>query len=341
LDIQLAIEAMIQRRSLTGHEMSQVMTQIMTGQATDAQLAGFLVGMRMKGETVEELTAAAQVMRDLAVKVSCQSDDLIDTCGTGGDGASLFNVSTTVAFVAAAAGVRVAKHGNRSASSTSGSSNVLEAAGVKLDISPEHVARCIDTIGVGFLFAPKYHGAMKYAAKPRKELGVRTFFNLLGPLVNPALVKRQVIGVFDRNWLEPIAQVLSKLGSEHVMVVHSHDGLDEISIAAPTAVAELKSGVISTYDIEPEQFELQHASLSGCQVSDAQDSLSLMRSALQNKPGPALDLVLMNAGAAIYVSGVANTLSAGIEMARDSVSSGLAHEKLKELVQFTQLPYSE
>ena len=239
MDIATAIARVVEQRDLTASEMESVMRSIMTGQATPAQIGGFLVGLRMKGETVDEIAAAAKVMRELATRVDVGGPHLVDTCGTGGDGASTFNISTASAIVTAAAGGRVAKHGNRSVSSSSGSADVLETAGVKLDLTPAQVAACIDQVGVGFLFAPQHHSAMKHAIGPRKEMRVRTLFNLLGPLTNPAGAPNQVLGVFSPDWVEPLAQVLKQLGSEHVLVVHAEDGLDEISIAAPTRVAEL------------------------------------------------------------------------------------------------------
>ena len=257
MDIQTAIRAVVERQDLTAEQMRAVMRAIMTGAATPAQIGGFLIGLRMKGETVEEIAAAAEVMRELAVRVGVSGPHLVDTCGTGGDGVSTFNISTASAFVVAAAGGKVAKHGNRSVSSKSGSADVLEAAGVSLDLTPEQVAQCVNEVGVGFMFAPKHHGAMKHAIGPRREMGVRTIFNLLGPLTNPAGAPNQVVGVFSDQWVEPLAQVLHRLGSEHVMVVHAEDGMDEISIGAPTRVAELKHGKIHTYTVTPEQLGLK------------------------------------------------------------------------------------
>ena len=246
MDIQNAIQTVINKTDLSQDEMRSVMQNIMTGECTDAQIAGLLVGLRSKGETVDEITAAAHVMRELASRVHINQEDLIDTCGTGGDGSNTFNISTTSAFVVAAAGGHVAKHGNRSVSSKSGSADVLEAAGVKLELIPEQIAQCIEKIGIGFMFAPVHHSAMKHAVAPRRELGVRTLFNVLGPLTNPAGAKRQVMGVFSRDWLVTLATVLQNLGSKQVMIVHSEDGLDEISISAPTCIAELKNGKIKT-----------------------------------------------------------------------------------------------
>lgn len=336
MDMQGAIRAVIDRRDLSEVEMTDVMRLIMTGQATPAQIGGFLVGLRMKGETVEEIAAAARVMRSLATRVEIHGPHLVDTCGTGGDGASTFNISTASAMVAAAAGARVAKHGNRSVSSSSGSADVLEAAGVNLDLSPEQVARSIESVGVGFLFAPKHHGAMKHAIGPRREMGVRTLFNLLGPLTNPAGAPNQVLGVFAAEWVVPVAQVLQRLGSEHVLVVHAEDGLDEISIAAPTRVAELKDGSVSSYVVAPEDFGMVRTGLSGLAVENAAQSLAMIRSVFDNTPGAARDIVLLNAGAAIYAAGLSETLAGGVECAARVVESGKARETFERLIAFSQ-----
>ena len=332
MDMQSAIRAVTARVNLDGDEMRSVMHLIMTGQATPAQVGGFLVGLRMKGETVDEIAAAASVMRELATHVEVAGPHLVDTCGTGGDGASTFNISTASALVTAAAGGRVAKHGNRSVSSKSGSADVLEAAGVRLDLTPSQVAACIDRVGVGFLFAPRHHGAMKHAIGPRREMGIRTIFNLLGPLTNPAGAPNQVLGVFSSQWLEPLAQVLKQLGSEHVLVVHAEDGLDEISIGAPTRVAELKNGSISVYTLVPEDFGVQRASLSTLAVQDAAQSLATIRRVLENDPGPARDIVMLNAGAAIYACGLVASLMEGVARAGDVLANGKAGEALDELI---------
>jgi anthranilate phosphoribosyltransferase len=340
MDIKQALTKLVARIDLTTEEMISVMRIVMTGGATPAQIGGFLVALRMKGETLDEITGAAMVMRELATPVDINVDFLVDTCGTGGDGANLFNVSTASAFVVAAAGGRVAKHGNRSVSSSTGSADVLEAAGIKLDITAEQVARCVREIGVGFMFAPAHHSAMRHAIGPRKELGMRTIFNMLGPMTNPANVKRQVIGVFNGELCKPMAEVLGRLGSEHVMVVHAKDGLDEISLATETQIAELKNGEIREYIIKPEDFGMQSKSLIGLSVSNAEDSLLLIRDALGNRRGQyaekAADIIALNAGAAIYVSGVASSLLDGVEMARDAIGSSLAGEKIRELAAFTQ-----
>lgn len=336
MDMQSAIKAVTERNNLSHAQMTSVMNLIMTGQATPAQIGGFLIGLRMKGETVDEISAAAAVMRELSARVSVPPDHLVDTCGTGGDASGSFNISTASAFVAAAAGARVAKHGNRSVSSKSGSADVLEAAGVNLELSPDQVGECIKQVGVGFLFAVKHHSAMKHAIGPRKEMGVRTIFNVLGPLTNPAAAPNQVIGVFGKQWVEPLAQVLKHLGSRHVMVVHAEDGMDEISIGSATHVAELKNGEIKTYSIKPEDFAMQRASLDTLKAADARASLEIIKSVLGNRPGPAKDIVCLNAGAAIYVSGLAGSLAEGIDQARVVIENGSALNKLEGLVQFSR-----
>jgi len=332
MDMPSAIRAVTERKDLTGEQMRAAMRMIMTGQATPAQIGGFLIGLRMKGETVEEIAAAAEVMRELATRVGVSGPHLVDTCGTGGDGAATFNISTASAFVVAAAGGKVAKHGNRSVSSKSGSADLLEAAGVSLDLTPEQVAQCVNEVGVGFMFAPKHHGAMKHAIGPRREMGVRTIFNVLGPLTNPAGAPNQVLGVFGDDWLKPLAQVLAKLGSEHVLVVHAEDGLDEISIGALTHVAELKNGKVSTYSVKPEDFGIKRGSVADIAVDSVEASLRMVEAALSNEPGPARDIVTLNAGAAIYAAGLASSLKAGVEKAQATIASGAAQEKLNALV---------
>ncbi|KPJ92017.1 MAG: anthranilate phosphoribosyltransferase [Gammaproteobacteria bacterium SG8_11] len=332
MEMPAAISAVIDHRDLTAAEMQSVMHRIMSGEATPAQIGGFLVGLRMKGETVEEIAAAAAVMRELSTKVNVSGPHLVDTCGTGGDGVKTFNISTASAFVVAGAGGKVAKHGNRSISSKSGSADVLEAAGVNLDLSPEQVAQCINQVGVGFMFAPKHHSAMKHAIGPRREMGVRTIFNVLGPLTNPAGAPSQVVGVFSNKWVEPLAKVLARLGSHHVMVVHAEDGMDEISIAAPTFVAEVKQGKLQTYMVTPEQFGIPRGDVSQLVVEDAAQSLVLMRQVFDNTPGPARDIVSLNAGAAIYVAGLSDTLEAGVKLAQETITSGVAREKFDALI---------
>ncbi len=336
MDMQSAIRAVTELRDLSGANMSTVMRTIMTGEATPAQIGGFLVGLRMKGETVDEIAAAAAVMRELATRVPVDVPHLVDTCGTGGDGACTFNISTAAAFVVAAAGGKVAKHGNRSVSGKCGSADVLEAAGVKLDLSPEQVSRCIEEVGVGFMFAPRHHGAMRHAIGPRREMGVRTIFNLLGPLTNPAGARHQTVGVFDAKWLVPVAEVLHKLGSTHVLVVHAQDGMDEISIGSATGVAELRGGAVHSYTIAPEDFGLQRADTTALSVESADQSLAIIESVLADEPGPARDIVLLNAGAAIYSADVAPALEEGIAAAAAVIRSGAAREKLRELVDLTR-----
>ncbi|SCZ61428.1 anthranilate phosphoribosyltransferase [Thiohalomonas denitrificans] len=336
MDMQAAIRAVTERRDLSEAEMHEVMRIVMTGEATPAQIGGFLVGLRMKGETIDEITAAAAVMRELATGVEVGGPHLVDTCGTGGDAIGTFNISTTAAFVVAAAGGRVAKHGNRSISGKSGSADVLEAAGVNLDLTPAEVAQCVEDVGVGFMFAPHHHSAMKHAIAPRREMGVRTIFNVLGPLTNPAAAPHQVIGVFSNNWVEPLAEVLGKLGSRHVLVVHAEDGMDEISIGAPTLVAELKDGVVSTYRITPEMFGIEQCGITALAVEGPEQSVVVMRSVLDGVPGPAQDIVRLNAGAAIYAADLVDSLQAGVDRATEVIASGAAREKLDALVTFTR-----
>lgn len=336
MDIKDAISHIVDREDLSRADMEAAMRQIMTGAATPTQIGGFLAGLRAKGETVDEITAAAKVMRELALNVSVDCEYLVDTCGTGGDGKSLFNVSTASAFVVAAAGGHVAKHGNRAMSGASGSADVLEALGVRLDLPPERIADCIERIGLGFMFAPAHHAAARYASGPRKELGTRTLFNLLGPLTNPAGAPNQLLGVFAQRWLEPLAKVLRALGSEHVLVVHSRDGLDEISIGAPTWVAELQSGQVRSYTVQPEDFGIPRQSIDGLRATSAAQSLELIRTALSGRPGPASDMVALNAGAAIYAAGISETLVNGVHKARETLVSGAAMRKLQELVEATR-----
>ena len=335
MDMQTAIRAVTERRDLDAAQMTAAMRLLMTGEATEAQIAGFLVGLRMKGESVEEIAAAASVMRELAIPVKVDLPHLVDTCGTGGDGIHTFNISTTVAFVVAAAGGHVAKHGNRSISSKSGSADVLEAAGVNLELTPEQVAECIRQTGVGFMFAPRHHGAMKYAVGPRREMGVRTLFNVLGPLTNPAGAPHHVLGVYSDEWLEPLALVLGRLGSKHVLVVHAEDGMDEISISATTHVAEWQHGALKRYVITPEQFGLQRTDVSALAVKLPEQSLHIMHEVLADKRGPAYDIVILNAGAAIYVADLAASLEEGVQQARAIIASGAARERLDRLVQIS------
>ncbi len=340
MDIREALNRVVNQLDLSTAEMQDVMRQIMTGQCSDAQVGAFLMGMRMKSETIDEIVGAVSVMRELALSVELPSlQHVVDIVGTGGDGANIFNVSTAASFVIAAAGGKVAKHGNRAVSGKSGSADLLEAAGIYLELAPEQVARCIDAVGVGFMFAQVHHKAMRYAAGPRREMGLRTLFNMLGPLTNPAGVKRQVIGVFSAALCRPLAEVMQRLGSEHVLVVHATDGLDEISLAAPTQVVELKDGELREYRIQPEDFGIQSQTLIGLGVDSAQESLALIRDALGKRKTDngrkAADMIVLNAGAALYVSGLASSLAQGMELAHDALSTGLALEKLDELASFT------
>ena len=330
--MQSAIKAVTEKRDLNAEEMTATMRLIMTGEATPAQVGGFLIGLRMKGETIDEIAAAAAVMRELASKVDVDKKHLVDTCGTGGDASGSFNISTASAIVVAAAGGKVAKHGNRSISSKSGSADVLETAGVKLEISPEQVADCVNTVGVGFMFAPLHHSAMKHAIGPRREMAVRTIFNVLGPLTNPAAAPNQVLGVFSRKLVEPLAHVLQRLGSEHVLVVHAEDGMDEISIASATFVAELKDGVVTTYTVQPEDFGMVRADLEQIRANDSAHSLAIIKKVFANEKGPAKDIVCLNAGAAIYAAGLTASLADGVRKAQDVIASGSVSDTLEQLI---------
>lgn len=331
-----AINAVMRREDLSFDAMHALMRQIMTGEASDAQIGALLVGLAMKGESAVEISAAAQVMRDLMKRVELDVDNIVDIVGTGGDGANLFNVSTAASFVAAAAGAHVAKHGNRSVSSSSGSADLFDVADIYLDLKPEQVARCIEQVGVGFMFAPNHHPAMRHAIGPRREMGVRTLFNILGPLTNPASAPNQVLGVYAPSLVPLMAEVLKKLGSRHVLVVHSEDGLDEISLAAPTQVAELKDGEITQYTIKPEDVGIERHSLATLKATSAEDSLRLVKAALSGEDAAA-DMVALNAGAALYCAGVADSLKEGVMLAQDAQASKLPLEKLKELSHFTSV----
>ena len=333
---QEALARIIDRGEIQHDEMVSLMRQIMRGEVSPVMISAIVIGLRVKRESIGEISAAAEVMRELATRVEVENrQNLVDTCGTGGDSSHTFNISTAAAFVAAAAGARVAKHGGRSVSSKSGSADVLESLGVNLNQTPQQVAQGISQIGVGFMFAPNYHSAMRYAAPVRRELGVRTLFNILGPLTNPAGAENQVIGVFHAELVGIVARVLQQLGSHHVMVVNGEDGLDEITIAGKTRIGELKHGEVSEYTIRPEDFGMKVSAIETIQVENSDQSRAVLQSVLDNQPGPALDIVLLNAGAAIYVSGVAGTLQEGVEMARAAVESGAAKEKLRQLVEIT------
>lgn len=336
MKIQQALGQLLNKQDLSSEQMSAVMKQVMTGEATPSQIGGFLVALRMKGETVDEVAAAASVMRSLADGVSLGDKPAIDIVGTGGDSTSTFNVSTCSAIVAAAGGARVAKHGNRSVSSKSGAADLLEEAGVNIDLTPPQVAHCVDEVNLGFMFAPRHHSAMKHAIGPRREMGVRTVFNLLGPLTNPAGAQSQLLGVYAREWVRPVAEVLKKLGSDHVIVVHGNDGMDEISISGTTYVAQLKDGDISEYEIEPSQFGLAVSPIDTIKVDGAAQSLDLINQVLDDVPGPARDIVVLNAGAALCVAGLADSIADGVESAKQIITSGAAKAKLAELIKVSQ-----
>ena len=336
MTIQQAIAQVANGENLDRSAMQSVMQTIMTGEATDAQIGGLLIALRIKGETVDEITAAAEVMASLASYVEIDLPNLIDIVGTGGDGTSTFNVSTASAFVAAGAGATVAKRGNRSVSSQSGSADLLEQAGANLNLSPDQVANVIKLAKVGFMFAPMHHSAMKHAIGPRKEMAIRTIFNVLGPLTNPAKVKRQVVGVFDLSFTDTLARVLQHLGSEHALVVHSDDGMDEISTCAQSSVSELKDGAVTGYKISPADFGFQTADINDIVVADSAESLVMIEDVLAGKQSPARDIVMLNAGAGIYVSGLADSLAQGIELAGDSIDSGKALAAINAYVKATQ-----
>ncbi|ATO18207.1 anthranilate phosphoribosyltransferase [Acinetobacter sp. LoGeW2-3] len=341
MNIQQALNNITKNIELTQPQMETVMRTIMNGEATDAQIGALMMGLRLKGESIDEITAAARVMREFAIKIDVSDVPyLVDIVGTGGDGQNLFNVSTASAFVISAAGASIAKHGNRGVSSNSGSSDVLEQAGIRLDLNMQQTERCIREMGVGFLFAPNHHKAMKYAAGPRRELGFRSIFNLLGPLTNPAGVKRYVIGVFSTELCRPMAEVLKQLGAEHVMVVHSKDGLDEISLASSTYVAELKDGEVTEWEITPEAVDIESQTLTGLSVENAAGSLALIKDALGKKKSTlgekAANMIALNAGAGLYVSGLASSYKMGVALAHDIIYGGQALEKMGILAEFTK-----
>jgi len=335
MNIREGIEKLVNHVNLSEAETIDVMNQIMTGEATPLQVAAFLTALRMKGETVEEITGAARVMREKAHRVNVGSKTVLDTCGTGGDQKGTFNISTTVAFVLAGAGIPVAKHGNRSVSSQSGSADVLGALGVKVEAPKERVEQCISKIGIGFLFAPLLHEAMKYAVQPRRDIGIRTIFNILGPLTNPAMATHQLIGIYSSELVGRLAHVLKNLGSVRAMIVHGLEGLDEISLCGPTKVAELRDGEVKEYAIEPEQFGLKRCRLEELRGGSADQSAIIVRGVLDGKTGPTRDVILLNSGAALYVSTSAATIQDGIRLAAESIDSGKARQKLEQLVEMT------
>jgi len=334
--IQQAIQQLIETKDLSREEARQVMEQIMSGQATDAQIGAFLIALRCKGESVDEIAGCAQVMREKATPIGTSREDVIDTCGTGGDGLGTFNISTTVAFVAAGAGLCVAKHGNRAMSSKCGSADVLQELGVDIEATPEKVGRCLDEVGIGFLFAPMLHGAMKHAIGPRKEIATRTVFNVLGPLTNPAGAKRQLIGVYEGALTDKLAGVLQELGSVRAFVVHGAGGLDEIALSGPTRVSELRDGAVQTSEISPEDLGLQVAEPEALQGGDAGENARILRSVLDGQEGPPQDVVLLNAAAAIAAGGIAADMKEGLERARTSIESGSARSVLDKLVQVSK-----
>ena len=335
MNIKQAIAKVVEGHDLSRAQMYDVFLQLMSGETSDAQIGAFLVALRIKGESIGEIAGAVEVMRELASGVDVSGEYLVDIVGTGGDESNLFNVSTVSSFVVAAAGGRVAKHGNRSVSSKSGAADLLEEAGVNLNISADQVAACVDKVGIGFMFAPAHHSAMKYAIGPRKELGMRTIFNILGPMTNPAGVKRQLIGVYDKALCRPMAEVLGHLGAEHIMVVSSADGLDEISIAAETHVAEYKNGHLNEYILLPEDYFGVRQSLKGLSVTNPKESLEMIVLALNGGASTAADLIALNAGAALYVAGCVESVKEGVVMAQKSISSGAARAKIDQLASFT------
>ena len=346
--IKEAIGKVVLRLDLTETEMIEVMNQIMGGEATPAQVGAFLTALRMKGETIEEIAGAARVMRDHATpirvgkaldidreEINLDRETILDTCGTGGSGTKSFNISTTVAFVVSACGVKVAKHGNRSISSACGSADVLEALGVNLNVTPQHVESCINEVGVGFLFAPALHGAMKHAIGPRREIGIRSIFNILGPLTNPAGADRQVLGVYDEKLVEMLAKVLAKLGCRRGYVVHGQDGMDEITLTGPTRIAEINAGQVSLSTIEPEDFGLRRCLLSELQGGDAEENAAIVRNILTGNEGPKRDIVLLNSAYALVASGIVESVESGLQKARNTIDAGLAKAKLEGLVTLT------
>jgi len=335
MNIREAIDKLVNRIDLSETDTVDVMNQIMTGEATPLQVASYLTALRMKGETVAEITGAARVMREKAHRVNVGGKTVLDTCGTGGDQKGTFNISTTSAFVVAGAGVNVAKHGNRSVSSQSGSADVLGALGVKVDAPKERVEQCIAKIGIGFLFAPLLHEAMKYAMEARRDIGIRTIFNLLGPLTNPAMATHQLIGIYSGELVSTIANVLKNLGSARAMVVHGLEGLDEISLCGPTKVAELRDGQVNEYTLDPEQVGLRRCAMADLHGGSAEQSAVIVRGVLSGDQGPAREVILLNSGAALYVSGSAATIQDGIKLAAESIDTGKARRKLEQLVELT------
>ena len=336
MEVKESINKINKGQDLSKKEISSVMNQILTGSVSQDQIVSFLGSLSAKGESIEEVIGSAEVMRDLSSKVSVNQEYLVDTCGTGGVGSGIFNVSTTAAFIASSCGAKVAKHGNRSTTRQSGSADLLETAGVALELNPDQVKQCIENVGVGFMFAPAHHSAMKYAVGARKELGIKTIFNLLGPLTNPAGALNQVLGVFDNKWVRPIAEVLKRLGSKNVLVLHSQDGLDEISTASSTSVAELRDGKIKEYSISPNDFGFKTLAIEGLKVSSPEESLQIAKEALKGENQAAAQMVAMTSGAALYVAGLADTLKVGVDISMEGIKKGIGLQKLDELVSFSQ-----
>lgn len=334
--LQEAIKKVAIKESLTEKEAYSAMNEIMEGKGTNSQIGAFLMGLRMKGEKVEEITGFARAIRDNAVPLKLKSDYVIDTCGTGGDGGKTFNISTAVAIIAAAAGVKIAKHGNRAVSSKSGSADVLEELGFNINLQPEEAKKCIDEKGMAFLFAQKYHSAMKNAAMPRKELGIRTVFNILGPLTNPSFVKGQILGVYDKKLTNPVAQVLLNLGCERAMVVSGGDGLDEITTTTITYVSELKDGKVMDYTINPEDFEIELASIEDIKGGSAEENGEIILEVLKGNKGPKRNIVVLNSAAALYIGKACESIKAGVKLAEKLIDSGAAYDKLKELVEYSK-----
>ena len=334
--IKEALTKIVSGSDLSMAEAKEVMREIMQGQATQAQIGAFLTALRMKGETADEIAGCAQAMRESAIEVKPKQNILVDTCGTGGDGSGTFNISTTVAFVAAGAGLAVAKHGNRSVSSRCGSADLLQALGVNLELSAEQVARCIDEVGIGFLFAPLLHPAMKHALGPRQEIGLRTIFNILGPLSNPAGAKRQLLGVYDGGLTELMAEVLRALGAEHAFVVHGADGLDELSVTGPNKLSRLHEGHIETYYLDPQELGLPQARLSDLAGGTTEDNVAITKALLEGEQGPKRDIVLLNAAAVLMAGGKTNSLNEGLALAAEAIDSGDAVRKLEQLIEFSR-----
>lgn len=337
--IKEAISKVVARENLSSNEAEATMEEIMTGKATPAQISAFLVALRMKGESIEEITSFVKVMREKATLVKCDDLAAVDTCGTGGDKAGTFNISTVSAFIAAASGVKIAKHGNRAVSSACGSADVLKALGANLELTPEEIGECIKKVGIGFLFAPLLHKAMKYALPPRREIGIRTVFNILGPLTNPARVKRQVLGVFTPELTQKLAGVLKSLGHEHSLVIHSEDGLDEISLSARTKIVEQRKDTLKEYYLAPEEFGFERSSLEKIKGGSTEENVQIFKEVLEGKSGPCLDISLLNAGGVIYVSGQVSSIKEGVGWAREAVLSGKAKQKLDEFIEFTKNPF--